>query len=74
MKELDMENRLASRKILALRAQIYTIKDKRLIDDKLKEIQREVVALEVQHAELTRANFALVHAANSDSIDVEVPF
>lgn len=45
-----------SSKIRALCRRLYDIKDKRLINDKLKEIERETTALEVQAEELRLAN------------------
>ena len=53
---------------------LYSIRDKRLIKDELKEILSEVIALEVQVSELGQENVRLVHEASLLVPDVEVPF
>ena len=53
-----------SKRIKELRSQLYQIKDKRKIDNRLREIQREVITLEVQHNNLTIKNRELVHESN----------
>lgn len=40
----------------------------------LMEIEREVISLEIQNADLRRINLELVHRANEGREDVEIPF
>ena len=49
-----------SKKIDTLIYGLYTIQDKRLINDKFKEIHGEVIALEMQADELRLANESLI--------------
>ncbi len=63
-----------SRKVSELRTKLYTIKDKRLINDALREIQRECLALEIQLNNVMVENQRLVHEANIGLPDEEVAF
>lgn len=66
-----------SRKVKTLRREIYTkrfLNDVRLVGDALKEIQRECLSLEIQHAALEADNRRLVHEANKGKEDVEIAF
>ncbi len=69
-----MADHSLSRKIKALRAQLYNIKDRRKIDDALRTIQRETISLELQLNNTKVHNQRLVHQANQGKEDVEVPF
>jgi len=62
------------KKIRSLRARLYSIKDKRLINDELKIILSEVIALQVQVEELGQENVRLVHEASLLEPDAEVAF
>ena len=62
------------KKIRSLRKRIFSIRDRRVIKDKLIEIEREVIALEVQNEELREANQELVRQANVGRPDPEVAF
>ena len=63
-----------SRKVKMLRQRLFNIKDMRLINDALREIQHECVALEIQVNNLGAENIRLTWEANRDKDDVEVPF
>ena len=66
-----------SRKIKELRGKIWDKRmrnDMRLINDALKEIQAECVAVEIQRDNLERINIRLTWEINRDVDDVEVPF
>ena len=58
-------------KLRSLRKQIFSIKDRRIIKDRLIEIERDVIQLENENAGLRQKNFDLVCAVTPD---VEVPF
>ena len=62
------------KKIRNLMQRLFSIKDKRLIEDELKIILSEVIALQVQKEELAQENVRLVHEASLLVPDVEVPF
>ena len=62
------------KKVKWLRQELWNIKDKRVINDKLKEIQHECTALEIQVNNLGAENIRLTWEANRDKDDVEVPF
>ena len=69
-----MTNLEPHKKIRNLMQRLYSIRDKRLIKDELKEILSEVIALEVQVSELGQENVRLVHKASLLVPEVEVPF
>jgi len=69
-----MTNLEPYKKIRSLRARLYSIKDKRLINDELKIILSEVIALQVQKEELERENVRLVHEASLLKPDPEIAF
>ena len=60
-----------SAKLRNLRKQLFSIKDRRIIKDRLIEIEREAIQLENENAGLRQKNFDLVCAVTPD---VEVPF
>jgi hypothetical protein len=62
------------KKVKWLRQELWNIEDKRLINDKLREIQHECTALEIQVNNLGVENQRLVHQANKGKEDIEVPF
>ena len=63
-----------SRRVKELRGRLYTIKDMRLVNDALRDIQRQCLALEIQLNNVMLENNRLVWEANRDKDDVEVPF
>ena len=69
-----MTNLEPHKKIRNLMQRLYSIRDKRLIMDDLKEILSDVIALEVQVSELGQENVRLVHEASLLVPEVEVPF
>ena len=62
------------KKVKHLRQELWNIKDKRVINDKLKEIQHECVALEIQVNNLGAENIRLTWEINRDEDDKEVAF
>jgi len=69
-----MTNLEPYKKIRSLRARLYSIKDKRLINDELKIILSEVIALQVQVEELGQENVRLVHEISQIKPDPEIVF
>ncbi len=63
-----------SRSVKELRGRLFTIKDMRLINDALRDIQRECITLEIQLNNVMLENNRLVWEANRDKDDKEVPF
>ena len=63
-----------SRRVKELRTIIYTVKDMRVVNDKLREIQSQCLALEIQLTNVMVENQRLVHEANRGKEDIEVPF
>ena len=63
-----------SRRVKNLRSRLYDIKDRRLIMDILREIQRECITIEIQLDKVTAENRRLVHEANIGLPDEEVAF
>ena len=63
-----------SKKIQNLRLRLYGIKDRRIINQELKEIRAQCIALEIQVNNLMVENRALVHEANTGLPDEEVAF
>ncbi len=63
-----------SRRVKELRAIIYTVKDMRTVNDALRYIQSQCLALEIQLNNVMLENQRLVHQANQGKEDREVAF
>ncbi len=63
-----------SRRVKELRTIIYTVKDMRVVNDKLRIIQAQCLALEIQLNNVMLENQRLVHEANIGLPDEEVAF
>ena len=63
-----------SRRVKELRTIIYTVKDMRVVNDKLRDIQAQCLALEIQLNNVMLENQRLVHEANIGLPDEEIAF
>lgn len=65
---------LISSKIQHLRKTRFFSRHRGAIQHDLVEIEREVIALEIENYDLRTANLELVREANRGKVDEEIPF
>ena len=63
-----------SRRVKELPSIIFTTRDMRKVNDMLREIQSQCLALEINYNNAMVENAHLVHEANKGKVDVEIPF